>query len=271
MKQISDLKERQSIALGVLEHLKSFCESNSIKFMLAYGTLLGAVRHRGFIPWDDDVDVMMTRKEYMKFVSLYDNNKQDRYKFLCVENTPEYFAPLAKIFDNTTIIKQLYGQIEKTEYGIYVDIFVIDDMPDDAILAERFYKKADHLRLMWGMAVRSFSAPYSSIFSLLTRTPIMVLSKFLGVSYWLRKYNQFSCRYNECETNHSGIVIFGEGFRKEYVEKGNYTQYSIVSFEGKEYLAPQNTDYILTKLYNDYMSIPDEKDRKIHPSNAYYK
>lgn len=271
MKDITDIKERQEIAFGVLLYFKEFCERHQIRFFLAYGTLLGAVRHKGFIPWDDDVDVMLTRAEYERFIRVWSNDIHPYYKFMSMETDEEYFAPLAKMYDDRTILLQEYGQIEKKKYGIYIDVYVIDKLPDDFTAASAYYKKCQTVRKQWGMAVRQYSAPYSSILHLIGRMPYMFYCKAYGPKYYMRKYKTLAQKYRDENTSHSGIVIYGEGIKKEFFEDRMFASPSIVEFDGHMFDAPSDVDFYLKQMYGNYMELPPVEERKVHPSKTYWK
>lgn len=270
MKAISDIKERQEIALGVLLYFREFCEQHHIQFFLAYGTLLGAVRHKGFIPWDDDVDVMLTRPEYEKFVRVWSNDEHPYYKFMSMETDKEYFAPLAKMYDDRTLVLQEYGQIEKKKHGIYIDVYVIDKLPDDFSVAATYYRKCQKVRKQWGMAVRKFSVPYSSVLHFIGRVPYMIYCKSFGSKFYMRKYNFLAQKYKNENTNHSGIVIYGEGLKKEFFEDKMFATPSIVEFQGTKFDAPSDVDAYLKQMYGDYMELPPVGERKIHPSKTFW-
>lgn len=271
MRPITDIKERQSIALAVLLHFRDFCNANNIKYMLAYGTLLGAIRHKGFIPWDDDVDVMMTRYEYNKFIKLYNNNKQGRYKLLSMHTNKKYFAPLAKMYDDKTLLVQEYGQQEKIKYGIYIDIFIIDSIPNGDIEAAEFYNRAETWRFYWAMSVKKINSPSSSWHTKILRIPVIFLTHVIGYKYFLKKYDEHSSKYYNSHTDYAGIVIYGEGLAKEKMHWSLFQDLTNVVFENDFFLAPHNCESYLTQMYGDYLKLPKKEDRKIHPSKAYWK
>lgn len=271
MQIINNLKERQKIALDVLLFFKAFCQENDIHFFLAYGTLLGAVRHKGFIPWDDDVDVMMTRTEYNKLLSNIGKMNHPYYKMISMHNDNRYFAPLAKLYDDRTLLKQEYGQDERVDYGIYIDLFIIDALPDDYNLAEKQYKRAEKERYLWGICTRKLSARSSSWIKHIARVPVALCLKAIGYRHFLKKYEKIAIEYNDKGTSHSGIIIYGEGLKKEYFSNELFNDPSCVTFEGVSFAAPSDVDYYLKQMYGAYMQIPPEEDRKIHPSKAYWK
>lgn len=271
MKKIETLEEKQAIALNVLKHFVEFCDKHEVNYMLAYGTLLGAVRHNGFIPWDDDVDVMMLRDDYIKLMSLYDNNLDNHFKVKSSYNDNDYYAPLAKMYDDRTVLKAGYGYEEHGEMGIYIDIFVIDNMPSDENELRRFYENCQRLRYAWKMSILSYKAKSSSSILKIIKYPIMAVCKLVGYRKWIRWYDILSQKYNDKRTEYAGVVVYGEGAKKERMLRSMFTNTSNVEFEGLQMKAPSDVDAYLRQMYGDYMKLPPENERKVHPSNVYWK
>ena len=125
--------EIKSVLLKTLIRFNDFCEKNDIKYSLAYGTALGAIRHKGFIPWDDDIDVLMMRSEYNKFEVAYKNyiqSHETHYKLWTELDEENYFiAYCAKFFDTDTALYEHFSKGKVVEYGIFIDIFVLDHIP----------------------------------------------------------------------------------------------------------------------------------------------
>jgi lipopolysaccharide cholinephosphotransferase len=271
MTEIKDIRERQLIALDTLKYFNAFCQANKITYMLAYGTLLGAVRHKGFIPWDDDIDIMMHRNDYNKFIALYKNSIHPRYKLMSMHTDKNYFAPLAKLCDNNTVLIQDYKLIENTELGIYIDIFIIDAIPDSKIKALIFYTNCKILRFLWGMSVRQFFAKSSTFLNFILRVPISLVCKFIGFRFFLNLYDRYSQKYNGYITQNLGVVIFGEGINRERNNRSNLYDYSTVFFEGIKFNAPKNCHSYLKQMYGNYMQIPKIEDRIQHRNIVYWK
>jgi LPS biosynthesis protein len=117
----------KGVSIQILHAVDEFCKINNIKYSLAYGTLIGAVRHKGFIPWDDDVDIMMLRPDYEKFIRLFNNFRPDLYSVVSCELEAEFHWPMAKIVCNTTIKDELGYRYK--QYGFAIDLFPIDIVP----------------------------------------------------------------------------------------------------------------------------------------------
>ena len=122
MKPIADVNEMRKIQMDILLFIHQFCIDNGIQYSLAWGTMLGAIRHKGYIPWDDDIDIMMTRPEYDRFCKLF-HDERSIYKLYDVHTDKKWIYPFAKISDERTI------RVEKNaldEIGINIDVFPID-------------------------------------------------------------------------------------------------------------------------------------------------
>ena len=137
MKELT-IEELKQYQLGILKVVAEYCEGNEIKYWLDCGTLLGAVRHKGYIPWDDDIDIGMLREDYDKFIYSF-NSSNERYKVYSIENNPDFYFPHAKVLDTDTV---LYEPDENgLKLNINIDIFIYDNAPDDERLTKRMFKK----------------------------------------------------------------------------------------------------------------------------------
>ena len=125
-----NLEQMQKIEFDILKYIKDVCDRNGVIYYLAYGTLIGAVRHSGFIPWDDDIDIHMAREEYFRFVEILKMNPHPYYKLVSRDTDKAFTAPLPKVIDTRINLIQDYGFIEKVTLGPYVDIFILQVFPD---------------------------------------------------------------------------------------------------------------------------------------------
>ncbi len=143
MERRIDAVQLKKYQIDILKTVHRFCIDNKISYWLDSGTLLGAIRHKGYIPWDDDIDIAMLRPDYDKFMRLF-NEKNERYKFYTIENNSQFLYPIGKVLDTSTVLYEPNKQGNKL--SINIDIFVYDNAPDNDKLVEKMYKKRDLYR-----------------------------------------------------------------------------------------------------------------------------
>ena len=121
-----DLKELQNVMLQMMIEIDRICRKNNIQYILSGGTMLGAVRHHGFIPWDDDMDIAMPRKDYDRFVEIANSELPERFRLECYENTRDYPYNFGKVRDVNTIFKEKFTASLNINHGVYIDVFPMD-------------------------------------------------------------------------------------------------------------------------------------------------
>ena len=139
MQEIKTVEELQKIELEILKYIDKVCKENNLTYFLAYGTLIGAIRHKGFIPWDDDVDIQMPRDDYNKLCDIL-KEENGRYKLLDHKEGLGYIYPFAKVIDSNTRLIET-GLTETVNMGVYIDIFPIDGTPNDFKKRKKYLKK----------------------------------------------------------------------------------------------------------------------------------
>ena len=142
MKELS-ISELKTYQIKLLSIVNDFCNKNKIKYWLTCGTLLGAVRHKGYIPWDDDLDIGMLREDYEKFLALF-NDSYSRYRVKSIENDNAFPYPYAKILDLKTVLYE--PDYNGNKLSVNIDLFVYDIAPNDQKSTIKLYKKRDRLR-----------------------------------------------------------------------------------------------------------------------------
>lgn len=265
MKKTLTKDEIKSIQLDILQSIHQFCVDHQLRYSLAFGTLLGAVRHKGYIPWDDDLDIMMPRPDYDRFISEYQGT-HEHYVVQTYKNDESYFLSLAKVYDNRT--EQI---IFPTKTGVFVDIFPIDGLPDTEDEAKQYIDKYcklifhDILYTCKNNAYRPGSKLINSIKYLVKR--ILYPSRQRGI----KKLDSLiqSCPYET--STHAGYAIVETGL-KGYMKKEVFEHYIHLPFEGKEYYAISDYDTFLKKRYGNYMQLPPEEERVPgHEAEVYWK
>ena len=264
-KQLTDVELRE-VEIGLLNRIHNICKENDIEYFLAGGTLLGAVRHKGYIPWDDDIDIYMKREEFSKFDDYFRKNKFDDIEFHSYALNNDCPHAYSRLCDTRTILvfENLSGICE----GVYVDIFPIDNIPSNPIRVKIFAHTIKILGLMrWkSLSVQHIRArnKYRDPFKYL----LYKLSHMLGTKRIVKMINKRVQKYNKMKTEYcSSNTIFPIKLSKAVFE-------SIIEvpFEGRMYNAPVGMHEYLTAHYGDYMELPSEKERVTqHVFKAYWK
>lgn len=269
MREITDIKEIQSIALGVLVYIDKICKENNIEYSLAGGTALGAVRHGGFIPWDDDIDIVMTRPNYEKFLSVMDNTSSDKYKCLHYgKDFPNYFYRFAKVCDLSTTLEE--GKyIHNRELGISVDVFPSDGVDEKNI--KKVFKKAKYYgaMLMVSASKKYTKSPHGFLRSVVKFFGYLY-AKIWGWKHWHNKYEKLVSKY-QFEDHNKTLVYCGMYGLNEVFDKDIYSNLSTISFEGIIFPVVNDTDKYLKALYKNYMQLPPKEKQVSHHEFKIYK
>lgn len=265
MKELT-CKEIQSVSLEILRYISDICEKNNIKYYMMYGTLIGAVRHQGFIPWDDDIDIMMPRKDYSRFISVFENMKTVPYELFYAEKNSEYPYMIGRVSDS----RYLISTRNEVDYGmgVFVDIYPFDGLGSDIKIAKKIAKKADFYSSMHFLSTRigitNQLADSSSKLRLLVKIPAFVIAKIFGKKYWKDRLNNLSNLYDYENSKYVSIVVWECGWKKEIYPKSWFEESVKLTFEGYEFMAPKQYDVILSSYYGDYMQLPPVEKRIGH-------
>lgn len=255
----NELKKLQSIELELLCEFDRICRKYGIIYSIDGGTLLGAVRHGGFIPWDDDADVIMVRDEYEKLLEVIDIEIDNNYfYFQDINRTDGYRWGYAKLRKQNTKFVRTNQQHLKYKQGIFLDIFVCDNVPENYILRAMVNFNGFLFRkILYSCVGKEISTGlYKIIYKILFLIPEKTIKK-LYKSYVTKRNKKYS-KYCKCLTFPACNNFFG--YKKEW-----YLDVEDRLFEGKKLLACKKYDEYLTFLYGDYMILPPEGKRKIHP------
>ncbi len=263
MRQLT-LRELQQFSLGILKDVAGFCESNGIRYSLGYGTLLGAVRHKGFIPWDDDVDIMMPREDYERFRATY---RSDRYSFIDSRNTPDCYIAFGRVCDTEKTLASSSIPWVMCDVGVWIDIFPIDRVPDDKETFDRIY---DSLLLLmkFNVGIRRVHTISSSRFPIRKRLKIWTLKRThprlikRDPADIVKDMNTLISLVSPKESRHWSQLTCPELGANEFFEEDEINEYVKLEFEGCEFLVWKGYDKILRDSYGDFMQLPPKNKRK---------
>lgn len=243
-------EELKNIMLDLLQKTADFCEKNNIRYFLCGGTLIGAIRHKGFIPWDDDIDIAMPRPDYDRFINMF-NQPGNYYQVIDMSNDKQYGFPYAKIHDTRTFVDEL--QYKKEHFGVFIDIFPIDGVGED----EQVFRI-----LRWRKILHTKKANYYQ--RTITKKIINTLGKILllpfSVHDIVKKMDSIARKYPFGSMPKAGAIINPYGTR-EIVDLSVFDSAVPKEFEGREYMVPVGYDTWLRSIYGDYMQLPPEDKR----------
>lgn len=259
----SELKQLQKCELEMLVEFDRVCRKYNILYSIDGGTLLGAVRHGGFIPWDDDADVILTRKEYEKLKRvIFDELDKDRFYFQDIDITEGYRWGYGKLRRKNTKFVRLNQEHMPYEQGIFMDVFVCDNVPENYFLrcicnaVSYGYRKA-----FWAPVGMNIKTGVSRlILTFLNKIPEQKLKENF---YKYRKHrNKKKSLLVKCLTFQACNRTYG--YKREW-----YEDVEDIEFEGVKLKAPIKKEEYLTFLYGDYMKLPPIEKRKAHPVSQF--
>lgn len=268
------LREIQIGELEVLKQLHKLCEKIGVTYYLFYGTLLGAVRHKGFIPWDDDVDVVMFRDDYNKLVEYCANNANDikPFELLHYSTRKNYPITIARFSDSRYTVN--YSDTIPCGMGLFVDIYPFDGVGRlDERKIEKFSQSMNYLKVLVSIAGKKdfHKSKNGKILTTFVKWIVFNFTHFLGVNYWSKRLDNKAKKYKVEESINVGDVMwYVDGpysYPKEMFGCGKR-----IRFEDGEFIAPDQYKEILAMRYGDYMKLPPkEKQKPYHNYSAYLK
>lgn len=254
-------QEFRSVQVRMLDEVDIFCRENNLRYYLTAGSLLGAVRHKGFIPWDDDIDIMMPRKDYERFIRTY---KADKSSVISILNEPKYYLAYAKVIDNGSVLVEECDADLKI--GIYVDVFPLDNVADSYFVAAVKYKMMAVLRYMVVIKNLQVCESRSTLKNAFLRT-LKFFTSFI-TRYRLLQLIVFLSKGKSAElgsTKYVSVISSGiAGAKRETYPSEWFAESVDVPFEGLTVKAPKEYHKNLTTRYGNYMQLPPVEQRVTH-------
>lgn len=246
-----DIEEVQKIMLDVLSEIDRICRENNIKYILDGGSMLGAVRHKGFIPWDDDLDIAMLREDYDKLLELCKTQLGDGYVWESIETNTNYPLNFAKVKKRNTVYKERCYKDLDIEQGVYIDVFPIDDVN------QKQFKKQLRMVAFWNCVRWCILGIYPKTYKRFFYLPFTLL----GIKKVDKQSNKWMKKYNG---NNSPTVykICHQGKMKPQYPRSVYENVIDYEFCGKKFYIPADYDNFLKGRFGDYMQLPPENKRR---------
>lgn len=268
-----DIAESQQVALEILKIVTDICEENSLRYFLIYGTLIGAVRHDGFIPWDDDIDIMMPRPDYDKLMTIFQQGIPE-YSYLKVFNhdvCEEYPYMITRISDQR--YKIIMDNEKEYGMGLFIDIYPYDGLGDTEKEALRYGLKGDRLSSLCYQSTRCHYAieTTTSIVRRILKFPVFLYSKIRGKNGFQKKLKKLERLIDYDKSNYVGCVVWLSGGMKDIFPRNWFDKYCMKQFDKYQFRIPQEYDKILTHIYGDYMKLPPKEQQIGHHNYSVYE
>lgn len=255
--------ELKSIQLDILQKIDSFCQENNINYFLSYGTLIGCIRHNGYIPWDDDIDICMPRPDYERFITLFNKNT-DQHKVIEHRIENSYKLPFAKVYNTNTIMNE--DMYIKDSFGVYIDIF-----PIDGINSSKQIKQSLFLNKLLNTKRAIINNNKRSILKRALLTLGKAIIYPITIHYIINKITKIATATSYVDAKFVANIVSPYG-ECEIMPKEYFNELNTHSFEGKNFKIPKEFDKYLKSIYGEYMVLPPiEKQISHHSFEAWWK
>ena len=271
MKKI-ELPEIKKLEVEMLKIIDKLCRNNNIQYFAIGGTLLGAIRHNGFIPWDDDIDIALTFENYQKLLKLLEKECiNGKFKILNDSNNKNYYYPFSKMVNCDTIVYE--GMVGDENMGIFVDIFCLNPLPDDEQIAHKTYKKMRFIKDYGIKIINSNNDKTTKVYKRPFRKFVRFVEKYIiGSKNILKIYKNCYYKYLNCKPKYGIMNWFSYDEKNELYNWYDFQDIIDHQFEDMMIMIPKKYDSVLKKCFGDYMKLPPESERMPqHTACAYYR
>ena len=250
------VKRMQSIVFDIICDIDDYCRERNITWFLSGGSVLGAIRHRGFIPWDDDGDIMLPREEYDRFLSEFSRAYEGKYGFGSLELDDTWNWQYARIWDLHS--RCASENLDDRETGIYVDIFPIDGLPEGRLAQKVFYGKLRVWRALGNAALRKNYLKKEKHHT--AKAILRALTSPFGGRFFAEKMDRLARKYPFQTSTWVAVSLAAHYGERETIRREKMETGIRVSFNGRELPVPVGYETYLSNLYGDYMTIPKDAE-----------
>lgn len=259
------VKKIQEIVYSMLKDIDSFCRKNNITYYLSGGTCLGAVRHKGFIPWDDDGDIMMPRKDYDRFLKLFGKEYNEKYGVGSLATDKEWMRQYARVWDKKTILKS--NNVADKDIGVFIDVFPIDGLPENKYIRTLYYKK---VKILDGLKNASYKTKSldDEKYKLIKKIAAIAVKPF-GTRFFAVMMDKSARRYDFDKSKFVGVSMVTHYGQRETIKR-KYMSHSLeMKFENSIFTVPCGYKKYLSNLYGDYMKLPKDTEQNYPHLSTY--
>lgn len=250
-----DIDELKRLQLDILVDVADYCDKNGIRYFLSGGTMLGAVRHKGFIPWDDDIDIQMPRPDYNRFIHEYSH---PYYEVCSWDLDKDFLCTYTKVSDRRTILSENTNLGRKI--GVNIDVFPVDGLPKEEKEIDRTVSK---MKTLWGLVVCATVLDISNR-SAIKKIEITLMRAFYKIfplqSYFTGMAIRNAQKYPFDNSDKVATLVWGYG-KREVISHSTASEYILTEFETYRFCIPKDYEDYLSHIYGDYMKLPPESDR----------
>lgn len=259
-------EEIKKIQLDMLSYIDEICLENNIKYTLVGGSLIGAIRHKGMIPWDDDIDIALTQEEYNKLMSILQNSTNS-YVLLNHDINSKFYFPFTKLVYNKTLLKE-QGFDFIPGYGVFIDIFCYHQVPNNTKQNKKHFKKLKLYNKMLGGIKRVYKT--KNILKNIIKYMRYFYLRIVSEEYYFKKLKKLYTEYENksCDYLLSNWPVYS--YQQEIKPKKYFTEYIRVPFEHLEVWIIKDYDKYLQEVFGDYMKLPPVKEQRTHDLEVYW-
>ena len=253
-KDMTNLRHLQKVILDIVKYIDCLCQENNIEYYLEGGTCIGAIRHKGFIPWDDDLDLIMDSENYEKFISVC-RDKLDTKKYYLQEGYHDWPMPFSKIKLLGTVFEEPSMYYDNPDHrGIFVDIFRLENVSNSKI-GQIWQYFCGKVLLSYCISQRRYDKPS-------VKKRLLMMASFPLMAKPVRAFFKRQVeRYRDKKTDYVGVFGSSYGFHNSIYKRSDFCNPIRVPFEDTLLPIPSGYDAILTQIYGDYMTPPPMREQ----------
>lgn len=271
-RKIESIEELHAYALRMLKFMDDVCRENGLTYFLSGGSVIGAVRHQGFIPWDDDADVMLPRADYERFLDVMERRAAEGrdapYKVGSVRNRADWSFPFARIWDDSTRV--VYHNLNEAPTGIFIDVYPMDGLPDGLRRTKLHYLRVKLLHACLFASIRKRFKPGERFVPL--KKLLAVFMRKIGPRRICMRIDRIAAKRPFDSANYVGCAVLAHYMARERFPRRAFNRGVYMPFEDVQLPVPNDSHAYLSALYGDYMQFPDEAARAVgHQMDVYVK